>query len=145
MEPFSSWMLVGFVNLWATTVMPSNFYFWEARFVLFLLFCGLQLGKNKHCWPPCTSGTFVGKVKCYGIFKTILRSNNKAMCVSAIPLWHNIRHVAVLVNKLTGLSTSQSNFYIWTNIKMDQQNELLIKGLARGSYYEQMLVNLMIL
>ena len=59
--------------------------------------------------------------------------------------YYSISRGTILVNRLRGLSTSQSDFYLWTNIEMDQQSDLLIEGLARGSYYEKMLVSLMTL
>lgn len=59
--------------------------------------------------------------------------------------YYSISRGAGFMNRLRGLSASQSDFYLWTNIETDQQSELLIEGLARGSYYEQMLVSLMTL
>ena len=90
---------------------------------------------------------FCGKVKYYGSFTAILKNNNKVMRVmpSHSGYYYSISRGTILVNRLRGLSTSQSDFYLWTNIEMDQQSELLIEGLARGSYYEQMLVSLMTL
>lgn len=84
-------MLLDFLFLvthnFSVYMFTSSFYFREARFLLFIFFYWLQLERSKQCWPPCACGTFVGKMKCYGKFKTILKSNNTAMRVSAIPQW----------------------------------------------------------
>lgn len=90
---------------------------------------------------------FCGKVKCHGPFTAILKNNNKVMRVlpSDSGYYYSMSRGTILVNRLRGLSTSQSDFYLWTNIEMGQQSELLIEGLARGSYYEQILVSLMTL
>lgn len=85
----------------------------------------LQLKRDKHFWPSCACGIFVGKMKCSGTFKTILKSSNKATRVSAIPHWLLLNHQysTILANRLIELSTTQSISYLGTNIEMDQQSD----------------------
>lgn len=86
-------------------------------------------------------------MKCYGTFKTILKSNNKTLKVNAIPQWLLLKHqLWHYLGEQTYRAEHLSKQLLPSNKRRDgSESELLIKGLARIRYYEQMLVSSMAL